>query len=122
MDKSINKLKKLLLKNMDKRVLVLSTIGIGLNEIQNNLYKRAKDNLNKKTYECNSLDEVKDIMENHPGFVNAYWCGNEECENKMKEINGTKSRCIIESKDYKDEKCIVCGENAKHKVVWGIQY
>ena len=61
-------------------------------------------------------------MYNHPGFVNAYWCGNEECELKMKEIRGTKSRCITETKDYENEKCVVCGNKAKHKVVWGIQY
>ena len=41
---------------------------------------------------------------------------------KMKEIKGTKSRCIVESKDYEDEVCVVCGKKAKHKVVWGIQY
>ena len=40
----------------------------------------------------------------------------------MKEIKGTKSRCIIESEDYETKKCIVCGKKAKHKVVWGIQY
>ena len=40
----------------------------------------------------------------------------------MKEIKGTKSRCILE--DYKliDGKCVVCGKEAKHLVVWGIQY
>ena len=61
-------------------------------------------------------------MDEHPGFVNAYWCGDVNCELKMKEIKGTKSRCIIESRDYKDEKCVCCGKDAKHKVVWGIQY
>ena len=40
----------------------------------------------------------------------------------MKEIKGTKSRCILESKDYENEKCVVCGKDAKHEVVWGIQY
>ena len=61
-------------------------------------------------------------MNEKPGFVNAHWCGSEECELKMKEIRGTKSRCISETKDYEEETCIVCGEKAKHNVVWGIQY
>ena len=93
-----------------------------LEDIQNNLYNKALKNMKEKTYDAKTLDEVKGIMENHPGFVNAHWCGKEECELKMKEIKGTKSRCIVETKDYEDEKCIVCGEKAKHKVVWGIQY
>ena len=90
--------------------------------IQNNLFNKALDNLKSKTYEATTFDEVKEIMDNHPGFVNAYWCGNEECEVKMKEIRGTKSRCIIENEDIHDKYCVVCGKEAKHKVVWGIQY
>ena len=93
-----------------------------LEKIQDNLYNRALDNLKKRTYDAKNMDEVKKIMDEHPGFVNAYWCGDVNCELKMKEIKGTKSRCIIESRDYKDEKCVCCGKDAKHKVVWGIQY
>ena len=61
-------------------------------------------------------------MDNHPGFVKAMWCGSEECELKMKEIRGTKSRCILEHEKPIDDKCIVCGKPAKDLVVWGIQY
>ena len=93
-----------------------------LDNIQTNLYEKALANLKDRTYEVTSLDEVKKIMDEKPGFVNAHWCGNEECELKMKEIKGTKSRCIMESKEYETEKCVVCGKEAKHKVVWGIQY
>jgi prolyl-tRNA synthetase len=39
----------------------------------------------------------------------------------MKEIKGTKSRCILEE-DSKGKKCVCCGKDAKHIVVWGIQY
>ncbi len=93
-----------------------------LDKMQEDMFNRALKNLNEKTYDAKTLDEVKEIMDNHPGFVNAHWCGSDECELKMKEIRGTKSRCIIESKDYENEKCVVCGKQAKHKVVWGIQY
>ncbi len=93
-----------------------------LDKMQEDMYNKALNNLKERTYDATTLEEVKDIMENKPGFVNAYWCGSEECELKMKEIKGTKSRCIVESKEYEHEKCIVCNKNAKHKVVWGIQY
>ena len=93
-----------------------------LDKIQENLFNKAEENVKNRTYDAKNLKEVEEIMNNNPGFVNAYWCGNEECELKMKEIKGTKSRCILESKDYEEEKCVVCGKKAKHKVVWGIQY
>lgn len=111
---------------LEKEVIKLNDVinkTVNLMEtIQNNLFNKALDNLKSKTYEATTFDEVKEIMDNHPGFVNAYWCGNEECEVKMKEIRGTKSRCIIENEDIHDKYCVVCGKEAKHKVVWGIQY
>ncbi len=93
-----------------------------LNDIQNNLYNKALENQKNKTFYAKTLKDVEDIMNKQPGFVHAHWCGNTECELKMKEIKGTKSRCILESKDYENEKCVVCGKDAKHEVVWGIQY
>ena len=93
-----------------------------LSDIQTNLYNRALARREELTYESTSLDEIKDIMNNRPGFVKAMWCGHEECELKMKEIRGTKSRCILEDEKAIDDKCVVCGKPAKHLVVWGIQY
>lgn len=93
-----------------------------LNDIQNSLYNKALENQKNKTFYAKTLKDVEDIMNKQPGFVHAHWCGNTECELKMKEIKGTKSRCILESKDYENEKCVVCGKYAKHEVVWGIQY
>ena len=101
---------------------IINVVIQQLEKMQEDMFNKALLNLKQKTYDATTIEEVKEIMENHPGFVNAYWCGDEKCELKMKEIRGTKSRCIIESNDYKKEKCVVCGKNAKHKVVWGIQY
>ena len=93
-----------------------------LNKIQNNLYNNALKRREELTYECHDLKEVEKIMDTKPGFVKAMWCGSEDCELKMKEIKGTKSRCILENHKHIDDKCIVCGKEAKHLVVWGIQY
>lgn len=93
-----------------------------MDTIQNDLYDKALNNLKSKTYEAKTFDEVKDIMDNHPGFVKAPWCGDEACELKMKEIRGTKSRCILENEHCENEHCVVCGKEAKHMVIWGIQY
>ena len=93
-----------------------------LEDIQNNLYNRALERRNELTYEVETIEQVEKIMNEKPGFVKAMWCGNEECELKMKEIKGTKSRCILENEKPIHNKCVVCGKEAKHLVVWGIQY
>ena len=88
--------------------------------IQKDMFERAKTRRDNMTYECKNLSELEEIMNNHPGFVKAPWCGKLECELKVKEIHGTKSRCILD--DKKEGKCIACGEDANHLVLWGIQY
>jgi len=112
--------------NLEKQVVklndIINVVIQQLDKMQEDMYNKALKNLQERTYDACTLDEIKEIMNTKPGFVNAYWCGNEDCELKMKEIKGTKSRCIVESNDYETEKCVVCGKNAKHKVVWGIQY
>lgn len=106
----------------DLNIDVTQYVNDLLDEIQNNLYDRALKRREELTYECHKLEEVEKIMNTKPGFVKAMWCGSEECELKMKEIKGTKSRCILEDHEHIDDKCIVCGKDAKHLVVWGIQY
>ncbi len=92
-----------------------------LDTIQKDMYEKAKQRRDKLTFEAHNLKEMEDILNKQPGFIHAMWCGSKECEEKVKEIKGCKSRCIIE-KDPIDTKCVVCGKEAKHLVVWGIQY
>lgn len=101
---------------------IVSEIEKLLSDIQDNLYNRALVRRNELTYEATSLDEIEKIMNAKPGFIKAMWCGDEACELRMKEIRGTKSRCILEKDNPIDDKCVVCGKPAKHLVVWGIQY
>ena len=60
------------------------------------------------------LDEVKD-------YINEELNNPFSCEVKVKEIRGCKSRCIVEDEPI-DNKCVCCGKEAKHHVIWGIQY
>ena len=101
---------------------VVSNVKTLLNDIQNNLYNIALERRNEMTYVAKSMDEMKEIISNHPGFVKAMWCGNKECEDKIKEIKGTKSRCIPFEQEHISDKCVCCGKDAKEMVIWGIQY
>ena len=93
-----------------------------LDTMQKDMLERARQHRDKHTYVATNYDEFKEILATKPGFVKAMWCGDEACELKMKEIKGTKSRCILENEKKIDDKCVVCGKDAKHLVVWGIQY
>ena len=101
---------------------IASTVSDLLDTIQKDMYQRALERREKLTFEAHNLDDVRKIMDTQPGFIKAMWCGDEACEVKMKEIKGTKSRCILEYEKKIDDKCVVCGKDAKHLVVWGIQY
>ena len=92
-----------------------------MDNIQSNLFIRARKRRDEMMYEAQTVDEMREIIENHPGFIIADWCGDQVCEEALKEVGGLKSRCILEGEPA-THKCVVCGRDAKHKVVWGIQY
>ena len=92
-----------------------------LDTIQSDMYNRALERRNSLTFEAHNMSDIENIMNTQPGFIRAMWCGNVSCEEKIKEIKGTKSRCIVDE-DAIDDKCVCCGGKAKHTVIWGIQY
>lgn len=91
--------------------------------VHDELVNRARVNLAEKTHEATTYEEFLDIAENNPGFIKAMWCGDVECEDKLKDVTGgVKSRCIPFVEDHLSDVCVCCGKPAKHMVVWGRQY
>ena len=105
-----------------KDIDVVNYVKELLNTIQSDMYKSAKERMNKLTFTAHNLTDMENILNTQPGFIHADWCGDEECELKIKEIKGCKSRCILENEKLVDGKCVCCGKEAKYHVVWGIQY
>ena len=93
-----------------------------LETIQKDMFNRALERREKLTFEAHNLKEMEDILNKQPGFIHAMWCGDNACEEKIKEIKGCKSRCIMEDAKPIDNKCVCCGKQAKYHVIWGIQY
>jgi len=106
----------------DINIDVVSYVKELLETIQKDMYQKALERRDKLTFEAKNIDDVKKIMNTQPGFIKADWCGDEACEMKMKEINGIKSRCILEGEKTLTGKCVICGREAHDLVVWGIQY
>ena len=93
-----------------------------LEEIQTSLYNSAKESLYSRMYNAYSLDEAKNIADEKPGFVRAMWCGELECEMKMKDEAGLTSRCMPFDGEPIAENCACCGKKAKALVYWGKAY
>ena len=105
----------------DVNIDVVKYIKELLETIQKDMYNRALERRNSLTFTAKNLEEMEKILNTQPGFIHADWCGNRECEDKIKEIKGCKSRCITEE-PLITGKCVCCGKDAKHHVIWGIQY
>mgnify|MGYP000455942769 FL=1 len=67
-------------------------------------------------------DEVKSFMEGEGGFAKTMWCGELECELKMKEQAGVTSRCMPLKQEAVGDTCVCCGKPAKHMIYWGVAY
>ena len=102
---------------------IVEEVEKALAAVHEELYARALANLDEKMNVAHDHEEFLDIAQNHPGFIKAMWCGESECEDKLKEeTGGVKSRCIPFVEENISDKCVCCGKAAKHMVVWGRQY
>lgn len=100
-----------------------SSIESALLDFAKAIYNKAKENLENRTYACTSIDEINEkLASNGDGFVKAMWCGEEECEDKVKELTGVGSRCIPFTQENLSDTCVCCGKPAKYMVYWGKAY
>jgi prolyl-tRNA synthetase len=99
------------------------SVAAALESVHNELYRRASENLKNRTSNAVTYEELLEIASTKSGFIRAMWCGDSECEDKIKEdTGGVKSRCIPFDEEHLSDVCVCCGKPAKHMVVWGRQY
>jgi len=113
--------------NMEKAVVSIDNIeevvAEKLKEVRDGMYQKALENRERRTYSCTTIDEIKEsLRENGEGFIRAMWCGDEECEDKVKELTGVGSRCIPFDEEHISDTCVCCGKPAKHMLYWGVAY
>lgn len=93
-----------------------------LDDIHNSMYEAAKANRDSKTHAALNMEQFRDIVENKTGFVKAMWCGDRECEDKIKEETGATSRCIPFDQEKISDTCVCCGKKADKLLYWGRAY
>lgn len=92
-------------------------------EVRDGMYKHALENRENRTYACTSMDEIVRTLEtNGDGFIKAMWCGEETCEDEVKEKTGVGSRCIPFAQEHLSDVCVCCGKPAKYMIYWGKAY
>ncbi|WGH25129.1 MAG: proline--tRNA ligase [Candidatus Shikimatogenerans bostrichidophilus] len=104
-------------KNLNKKILNI------LNRIQKNLYKIAKNNINKKTYKIDNYNEFKNRISTNCGLILSHWDNNTKTELKIQKETRATIRCIPIQKKFKEiGKCIYSGKKSNQRVVFGKSY
>ena len=112
--------------NGEKTVVSLDELSVKIPEllkaVHDGLYEKAINRRAEMTYDAHNLDELKEIADNKPGFIRAMWCGDRECEDKLKEVAGITSRCAPFEQEEISDTCVCCGKKAKSMLYWGKAY
>ena len=110
----------------EKTVVSLENLEAAVKEqlelVQKGMFEKAKQNLDNHIFEAHSLEEAKQLQQAHGGFIKTMWCGELECEMKMKEEAGMSSRCMPLKQEHLGDVCPICGKPAKKMIYWGVAY
>lgn len=93
-----------------------------LNEIQENIFQKAKQFTEEKTTEVNTWEEFEEVLENKGGFVSAHWDGTGETEELIKEKTKATIRCIPLSGEKEEGTCIFTGKPSVGRVLFAKAY
>ena len=99
-----------------------ATIADVLAKMQVEMLERARAHVAEHTYVANNYDEFKEIVNTKPGFIKSMWCGEQACEDKIKEETGATSRCMPFAAENLGDTCVCCGKPAKKMIYWGRAY
>ena len=99
-----------------------SAVAEQLNLVHKGMFEKAKKNLTDHIFEAHSLEEARKLQEEKGGFIKTMWCGELDCELKMKDEAGMSSRCMPFEQEHLDDVCPICGKPAKKMILWGIAY
>ena len=105
--------------NMDG---LANTMLILLNDIQENIYNRAKKFREEHITKADNWEQFLKLLDEKGGFVSAHWDGTSETEEKIKEISKATIRCIPLNNQQEEGKCILTGSQSKERVLFARAY
>jgi prolyl-tRNA synthetase len=90
-------------------------------DIQRNLFKKAKDFMESHTTEVDNYRDFKKVLDEKGGFLKVFWCSRQECEEKIKDETGATIRLLSEKEEVTSN-CIYCGEKALTEALFAKAY
>ena len=110
---------------LEKETLKVENIDVKvenlLHKIQKNLFDKANDFREENTFKADSYEEFKELIEKG-GFVYAHWDGTSETEEIIKNDTKATIRCIPETSEINEGKCILSGKKSKQRVLFAKAY
>ena len=93
-----------------------------LNQIQDNIYKKALDFREENTFRADTWEEFNKILDEKGGFIYAHWDGTPETEQKIKELTKATIRCIPLNNKQEAGKCVLTGNPSTQRVLFARAY
>ena len=93
-----------------------------LDEIQQNIFKKALDYRNSMITKVDSWEEFQRVLEEKGGFLLAHWDGTPETEQAIKEATKATIRCIPMDVVEEEGKCVYSGKPSKYRVLFAKSY
>ncbi|MEP6927118.1 MAG: proline--tRNA ligase [Ginsengibacter sp.] len=99
-----------------------NTVTVLLNDIQENIYNKAKIYRDENITKANTWDEFEKLLDVKGGFISAHWDGTEETEEKIKELSKATIRCIPLNNIKEEGNCILTGKPSNERVLFARAY
>ena len=93
-----------------------------LEDIQTNLFERAKKRTQDQTTKVDSFEEFKKVLDEKTGFILAHWDGTPETEEKIKDETKATIRCIPLNNEQEAGVCIYSGKPSTQRVLFARAY
>lgn len=93
-----------------------------LEEIQKNMFTKAKNFQDTHTFEANTIDEMKEKLLKEKGFIQSWWCGEISCLDKVKEETSATARNIPFEQREGHGKCVSCGKDSNVTLMFARAY
>ncbi len=101
---------------------IATYIQVLLEEIQSNLFERARLFREGKTTRVENFEDFQKILNEKGGFIAAHWDGTTETEERIKELTKATIRCIPLDAQAESGQCILTGKPSQKRVLFARAY
>jgi prolyl-tRNA synthetase len=101
---------------------LIDNVNRTLEQIQKNLFDKARKFLNEHTEKIQNYEQFKDVLAKKGGFLKACWCSKQECEDRIKDETGATIRAILLEKEPIWSNCVYCGNKSNQVAYFARAY